>query len=247
MPPFFDLHTHLLFGVDDGAKSKEEMFAMLDMAYADGTRALCLTPHFSPYLFGDTYQSSQEAFGVLSEYASKTYPDLKLFLGHELGYFEACTGALLSGRCRTIGGSRYVLVDFPEDVGFFEIRNAVNRLRAEGFCPLLAHAERYPCLVGKLDWVGAFIRDGGAVQVNASSAVGGWGKTAKVQWKKLVRGGLVHIISSDGHNLTSRQPKISVCLPLLNRWCKPETVQALTWENAWRVIRDEPIGGDSLD
>ena len=48
---FFDLHTHLLCGVDDGARSPEEMYAMLDMAYEDGTRAMCLTPHFSPYFF----------------------------------------------------------------------------------------------------------------------------------------------------------------------------------------------------
>lgn len=90
MASYFDLHSHLLFGVDDGAKTKEEMFAMLDMAYADGTRAICLTPHFSPYLFGDTYESSQAAFEVLREYAEKTYPDLKLFLGHELGYYDGC-------------------------------------------------------------------------------------------------------------------------------------------------------------
>ena len=90
---YFDLHSHLLFGVDDGAKTKEEMFAMLDMAYADGTRAICLTPHFSPYLFGDTYESSQAVFEVLREYAEKTYPDLKLFLGHELGYYDGCIEA----------------------------------------------------------------------------------------------------------------------------------------------------------
>lgn len=241
MTPFFDLHSHLLFGVDDGAKTRDEMCAMLDMAYADGTRAMCLTPHFSPYLFGDTYQSSQDAFEVLTAYASQTYPDLKLFLGHELGYFEACTDALRSGRCRTLAGSRYLLVDFPENVSFFEIRSAINRLRGEGYSPVLAHAERYPALVGNLKWVEAFVAEGGIVQVNASSAVGEWGRTAKSQWKKLVKGGLVHIVSSDGHNLTARPPQISVCMPYLTKWCKPETVQALTWENAWRVVRDESL------
>lgn len=247
MTPFFDLHTHLLFGVDDGAKTKDEMFAMLDMAYADGTRAICLTPHFSPYLFGDTYESSQNAFGVLADYAAKAYPDLRLFLGHELGYFEACPEVLRSGRCRTLGGSRYLLVDFPEDVSFFEIRNAMSRLRSEGYTPVLAHTERYPCLVGNLKWVKAFREEGGIVQVNASSAVGGWGRTAKAQWKKLVKGGLVHIVSSDGHNLTTRQPRISVCMPYLTKWCRPEVVQALIWDNAWRVVRDEPLADGEDD
>ena len=44
MPYFFDMHSHMLCGVDDGAKNPEEMLAMLEMAYADGVRALCLTP-----------------------------------------------------------------------------------------------------------------------------------------------------------------------------------------------------------
>ena len=74
MASYFDLHSHLLFGVDDGAKTKEEMFAMLDMAYADGTRAICLTPHFSPYLFGDTYESSQDKIAYYFE-QSKKYLD----------------------------------------------------------------------------------------------------------------------------------------------------------------------------
>ncbi len=241
MNPFFDMHTHLLAGVDDGAKNEDEMFAMLDMAYADGTRAICLTPHFTPYLYGDTYDTSQKAFEILTEYAEKTYPELKLFLGHELGFFGGCFEALAKGRCRTIAGSRYLLVDFPENIGFYEIDQAIGKLRANGYHPVLAHAERYPSLCGKEKWLSSFCESGGIIQVNASSAVGGWGRIAKGQWKKLVKSGLVHIVSSDGHNLTGRQPKISVCMPYLEKWCHPETVKALTWENAWHIVNNEVI------
>ena len=67
MPHFFDLHSHMLCGVDDGAGSPEEMFAMLEMAYEDGVRAICLTPHYSPYLFGDTFAKSEASFAMLEE------------------------------------------------------------------------------------------------------------------------------------------------------------------------------------
>ena len=40
-----DIHIHLLFGVDDGAKDEDEMHAILDAAYQAGTRVLCCTPH----------------------------------------------------------------------------------------------------------------------------------------------------------------------------------------------------------
>ena len=238
---FFDLHTHLLFGVDDGAKTPEEMFEMLDMAYADGTRAMCLTPHFSPYLFGDTARASEESFRVLVDYAKKKYPDMYLYLGHELGYYSSCTQALDEGICRPLGKSRYLLVDFPEAVSFFEIQNAMGNLQRTGYHPILAHTERYRCLFTHMDWVREFVQDGGIVQINASSATGAWGTLAKMQWKRLVKEGLAHIVASDGHNLTTRQPKISVCLPYLTKYCSPRRIRELTWDNACRVIRDETL------
>jgi len=48
MAHFSDLHMHALFGVDDGPKTEDDMYAVLDAAYADGTRYMCLTPHFHP-------------------------------------------------------------------------------------------------------------------------------------------------------------------------------------------------------
>lgn len=241
MNPFFDLHTHLLCGVDDGAKTPEEMYAMLDMAYQDGTRAMCLTPHFSPYLFGDTSRASEESFHLLQAYATEKHPDMKLFLGHELGYHASCIQALNDGTCRTLGKSRYLLVDFPEAVNFFELQTAMNQLQRMGYHPVLAHTERYRCLFSHMGWVRDFVAGGGVVQVNASSACGDWGTVAKLQWKRLIKEGLAHIISSDGHNLTKRQPRMSVCLPYLQRYCDARVIRALTWDNACRVIKDENL------
>lgn len=239
MVQFFDLHTHMLCGVDDGAKTPKEMYAMLDMAYADGTRAICLTPHFSPYLFGDTSEASQKAFSLLLAYASEKHPDMHLFLGHELGYYSSCFQALNDGTCRPLGKSRYVLVDFPANVEFFELSNAMSQMQRMGYHPVLAHTERYRCLFSHMNWVREFVEDGGVVQINASSVTGDWGSVAKMQWKRLVKEGLAHIISSDAHNLTSRPPKMSVCMPYLQKHCTPATIRALTWDNACRVIKDE--------
>ena len=124
--PFFDMHCHMLAHVDDGAQNTETMFAMLEAAYADGIRAICLTPHYSPYLYGDTYEESERSFAVLQKYVADKHPDMHLFLGHELGYHGGCVPALESGRCRTLAGSRYVLVDFPEKVDLLELSTKPN-------------------------------------------------------------------------------------------------------------------------
>ena len=238
---FFDLHTHILCGVDDGARTEQETREMLRMAYEDGTRAICLTPHYSPYLFGDTSASSERAFERLREYAATEYPDLALYLGHELGYHEACVQALNDGRCRTLAGSRYLLVDFPASVGFFELKSAMERLLCLGYRPVLAHAERYRALAHRVGWVREFVGMGGLIQLNAGSATGDFWRGCRTLWIKLVREKLAHVISSDGHNTDTRPPRISVCLPLLEKYCTPEEIGRLTWKNALTIVENGRI------
>lgn len=241
MGNFFDLHSHMLCRVDDGASNEEEMYEMLDRAYADGVRGLCLTPHFSPAMFGDTRESSETAYALLSAYAKEKYPDLELFIGNELGYYDGCLRALEAGLCRTMAGSRYVLVDFPELIEFITLRSGVGILQRAGYKVILAHAERYRCLFHQMEWIRSFVSGGGVVQLNASSVNGAWGIGAKRQWKKLMREGLAHILSTDGHNLTTRPPELSVCMNYLRLHCTEEEITLLTWENAWRVTRDMAI------
>ena len=238
MGPFFDLHSHLLYGVDDGADSKETMFSMLDEAYADGVRALCLTPHYSPYHYGDTLERSEGSFEILREYARDRYPDLQLFLGHELGYYHGCDEALRTGRCRMLASSRYVLVDFPAQVDFFELSGAMQRLRSMGYLTVLAHAERYRCLSHNFDWIREYVRSGGLIQINASGICERWGSKTRTLWIRLVKEELAHFVSSDGHNLSSRRPRVSVCMEYLQKHCPAEYVRALTWDNAWHIVKN---------
>ena len=241
MAQFFDLHSHMLCGVDDGARTPEDMFAMLEAAYEDGVRAICLTPHYSPYLFGDTTESSKRSFEVLKKYVAEKHSDMRIFLGHELGYHHGCLQALNDGVCRTLAGTRYVLMDFPESVDFFELRAAVDQLQRAGYFIILAHTERYRCLFKEFRWIEEFVDGGGIVQINASSCTGAWGKGAEKQWKKLVKKGVAHIVSTDGHNTEKRLPLMSVCMPFLEKHCSHSQLRALTWDNACRAVKDEPI------
>ena len=114
---FADIHNHSLACVDDGARSEEAMFRMVDAAYADGIRLLCLTPHFHPVCFGDNRASSLESFKKLQAYCAEHHPDLRLYLGNELRYGPNCDNWLKEGFCRALGSSSLVLVDFPADAG----------------------------------------------------------------------------------------------------------------------------------
>ena len=238
---FFDLHSHMLSEVDDGARNPEEMYRMLEAAYEDGVRAICLTPHFSPYLYGDTSAAAERSFALLREYVAEKHPDMQLFLGNELGYHHGGIEALNEGCCRTLNNSCYVLLDFPENITLFDLQSAVGVMQRTGYRVILAHAERYFCLAKAMKWLSEFVSAGGLIQLNASSAVGACGYAAKRQWNRLVRRGLVHFIGSDAHNETTRPPQISLCIKRLQKHCSEEHLQDLIWNNACRVINDEPI------
>ena len=118
---------------------------------------------------------------------------------------------------------------------------AMDVLQGSGYIPILAHTERYRCLFGKLSWLNHYVDCGGIIQVNASSIEGAWGWRVKRQWKRLFKAELVQLISTDAHNLTTRLPKMSVCMKYLKKNCFPQGIYMLTWENANRIVQNLPI------
>ena len=86
MKGFFDMHCHMLFDVDDGAKDFLTSQAMLDIAYADGIRNICLTPHCNPYdKFPDT-DAITTAFHKLTDFVRSKELDINLSLGSEMSF-----------------------------------------------------------------------------------------------------------------------------------------------------------------
>ena len=103
-----DIHAHILGGVDDGAKNSDEMKEMLDMAYNDGIRHICFTPHFKIYHFRNegeinAYNSKiEESFDKAVEYAKEKYPDLNLYRGNEVMYHSGVIDSSDSNLCKRI-------------------------------------------------------------------------------------------------------------------------------------------------
>lgn len=139
---FTDLHIHLLYGCDDGAKTQQEMFDMLNQEYEDGVRVICVTPHFHPGYFGDNEQSTLSSFYRLVQYASK-YPNLELYLGNELHFSRNCMQWVLDGKCHTLNNTDYILVDFSMNEDKKEIVHGCSMLLNGGYIPVLGHVERY--------------------------------------------------------------------------------------------------------
>lgn len=231
---FSDIHTHLLFGVDDGAKKRADMFAMVDAAYSGGTRLICATPHFCPAYFGDNRKSVSEAFSELKEYCREKYPDLKLMLGNELTYCHDCISWLKSGACLTMNESRYVLVEFDIKASEDNISEGVDRLLNSGYIPIIAHAERYIRLSRGRLWV---LRQNGAlVQINVQSLLRRFQVGQNKRLKTMLSERLVDFVSSDSHDLVSRSPEMQTGYEFLKEKYGQEYAESLCRDNALRLL-----------
>ena len=236
-----DVHCHMLFGTDDGAKDAETMFAMLDMAVRDGTGAICFTPHYHPGYYGENSEAADRAFAAALEYAAERHPQLQLCRGNELHYDPACADWLRAGRARTLNGSRYVLVDFRESESVFTIDRAMTEILSLGYTPVLAHTECYRALQGRLREVETMLMRGVVIQLDAQSVLGEYGVGAKRMSRALLRRGMADLICSDGHNLTTRPPLLSACRRLTEQKYGKDYADQLFHRNPGLMLADHAI------
>ncbi len=234
---FADMHCHALCGVDDGATSVQEMRAMIDASYADGVRILCLTPHFHPGMFGDNRVKAVESFRSLSAYVRQRYPKMALYLGNELRYSRDCVSWLDQGLCRTLGGSRYVLVDFSTHEERRVIMDGLSRMLAGGYVPILAHPERYVHLSRGLDELRELRANGVLLQLDAQSPLGGFGLSVRMRAHTMLRAGLVDFMGSDAHGLTARPPQMSEAYRHIEKKYGSAYAEAIFRKNAVRLLK----------
>ncbi|HEX6106810.1 MAG TPA: CpsB/CapC family capsule biosynthesis tyrosine phosphatase [Gemmatimonadales bacterium] len=188
-----DLHSHLLPGVDDGSRSLEQSIKVLGELAAQGVTDICLTPHLrSTQAAAGPPEAHERAFASLSGRA----PALpRLHRGAEVMLDRPL--AVDPDRIRrvTIGGTRYILVEFPRMVAFETVTIALSRIVETGLVPLLAHPERYrscsPEAVHRWRSLGAVMQVDGPTLVTSRAR----GQRAR----DLVAAGLADIIAGDNH------------------------------------------------
>ena len=206
---FFDIHSHILPGVDDGARNMEETRRMLYRAYEDGTRIIVATPHFAA---GKKHMAPEKLLQLLLEVnqlAAEISKEMMVISGNELFYSMDMLDALAAGRALTLHGSRYILVEFFPSEEYKEIREGLNRCLFAGYLPILAHAERYKSLIREPELVGELVTLGAHVQLNLSAFTGSRFMAISKFCHRLMSEGWVHFIGSDSHREDDKQPLAS--------------------------------------
>jgi protein-tyrosine phosphatase len=188
-----DLHCHLLPGVDDGARTVEQAAERLHWMAGQGIREICLTPHLEAGRIAEGPPAAHdEAFAVLSGAAPA---EIRLHRGAEVMLDRPLPERAIASRRITLGGTRYILVEFTRLVAASAATAALAQLVRGGLRPVLAHPERYASC--SPDTVRQWREVGAAMQVDANTL---FEPTARGQRARaLVTGGLADILAADNH------------------------------------------------
>jgi len=226
-----DLHTHLLPGVDDGARTAEQALGVLARFAASGVVAVACTPHLRASALRRGVPRRHDA--ALEALAAATPPGLALVHGWEILLDEP--GADLTHPSLRLGDAPAVLVEFPRGPTLPPNAAAeLARIRASGVTPVVAHAERYAgCTPGH---VRAWREAGAAVQGNADALAADGARGAAA--RRLLAAGAYDVLASDNHG-DARQ--LADARALLEACAADEAAELLTAENPARVLRGEPV------
>jgi len=209
MKGFADIHHHLIYGMDDGPASFDEMTKMLQAAYENGVSNVVATPHAMPGIEPFQYSIFQARLQEAQTYCDQQGWKLQIHPGAEIFYTPFAAQMVADGKIPAMANSQNVLLEFEPDVELHTIETAVRSFRRNSFTPILAHIERYRCLMKK-SHIAARVREteGVTFQVNCSTVIHGRdGRTNKII-KTLLEEQLIDYIASDAHNTHTRPCKM---------------------------------------
>lgn len=202
-----DIHTHLLFGVDDGSKTLEQSLKYLKEIKKIGMNKVVCTPHIQT---GNKERVLKivSNFKVLREEAARL--GITLYLGNEILYSENTAELLKTKKIIGINGAKYVLVEFKrnETMRVSQIISFFEELIELGYKPILAHPELY-FKYQHISYMRRLKENGVMLQVDATSLFKKTSnrKVAKFT-KKMLQEYLIDVVASDSHCTKKRNFKI---------------------------------------
>jgi protein-tyrosine phosphatase len=239
-----DIHSHVLYGLDDGAGTFEESLAMIRMAAAHGTTALVATPHASPEYRFEPEAIAERIAGLVD--ASGGVLELYSGCDFHLSY-DNIQDAIINPNKYTINQKNYLLVEFSDLLIFKTTAEIFARLAGAGMIAVITHPERNGLLRQRLEEIAAWVESGACVQVTAQSLTGGFGRRAQEFCRLLLDRGLVHFIASDGHDCERRPPRMDQARAWLAENYGDAVSETLCVTNPRAAVTGDPLETVSVE
>lgn len=239
----FDIHSHILPGVDDGSGNMYDSIEMLQLAADSGTLGIVATPHCNiPGVFDNYYN---ENFCRRLEQLKKTVKEknilIEIYSGQEVFLATQFEEHLKNNELITINNSRYMLTELDFKIDEKSAIERLQKLISYGYLPIISHPERYgfvvenPGIIAKLRSLGCL------VQVNSGSVIGYFGHRVQKTADIILRNRLADFVASDAHSQYSRTPDLSQTHELICENISYSYADVLLKTNPFKVINNETI------
>lgn len=241
-----DIHSHIVFEVDDGPKTIEDSRALLEESYRQGVRTIISTSHRRKGMFETPEAKIEENFKQVQELAKEIADDLTVLYGAEIYYTSDILDKLEQGKIPRLADSQYALIEFSMITPYKEIHTALSNVLRLGVTPVVAHIERYHCLENDEKKVRDLINMGCYTQINSSSVLKPklFGDTYKFMKKRaqfFLEKDLVHFVASDMHNLDPRPPYMQEAYQIISKKYGESHAEQLFRNNQELLLRSEYI------
>ena len=196
-----DIHSHLIPGIDDGARDMNSSIAMLAKFESLGYKKVVTTPHVMSDLFRNTPDIILGGLEKVQTTASKLNLNIEIEAAAEYYFDETLFERLERKEKLLTFGDNYVLFEFSFHTEPQHVDRLFFELLSQGYKPVVAHLERYLFLEGNIDRVYKWREEGINIQLNFNSLTGHYGPQILQQAERLVDSGQIDFVGSDCHRM----------------------------------------------
>ncbi len=206
-----DVHSHLLYGVDDGCKTIEETINILRFLQDKGVTEMYLTPHINLEIYNNKEEELKQKFEHLKESLPSDIK-IKLHLAAEYMVDSGFEERIKEGNLLCFS-NKYVLIEMSYYYPSQNIKNAIFELNLNGYVPILAHPERYTYYANNMKELFDVKDMQCNLQLNLLSLFGVYGKKSMFILDKLIKHDKYKFIGSDCHSINQLEKIYSSKFP----------------------------------
>lgn len=234
-----DIHTHIIDGIDDGAKDLETSLALLRMAAEAGTTDIIATPHIIEGAEHTAWEVIKAKTEDLNRDAQNAGIPIRVYAGAELEMNWDILSLLKTAQedyC--LAGSRYALIELPANTLPNYAEEFLYEVQIKEIIPVIAHPERHSYLAKHPRILYQWVKNGAMVQCNVGSFTGKFGTDVKSYAELLLKNNMVHFLGSDAHSVEHRHTDTRPALELLAQQISPEALRCITCLNPEAIIEN---------
>jgi protein-tyrosine phosphatase len=195
-----DMHSHLIPGIDDGAKSVDDSMMLIRSLYDLGFRKFYTTPHIMSDYFRNTPEIILEGLDKVRAAVRQEGIPVEIDAAAEYYIDDGFVKKLESEKLLTFGDSFLLFeisyINCPDNID-----DIIFRMQVLGYKPIMAHPERYPFWFNNMEKYRAFRDQGVLLQVNINSFTGYYGLEARRTAEKMAEEGLIDLLGTDCHHM----------------------------------------------